>query len=64
MLMSREFWKWLITRLSQTYSREASCSAKISKWLVKVITKVYLDDRQDMATQLQRNTNPVYDFAL
>lgn len=63
-LMPQYFLIWLITRVSQTHSSEASYSAIISEWLVEATIKVYLDDCQEMAAPAQSNINLLCDFAL
>lgn len=63
-LISQYFWIWLITHLSQTHSSETSYSAIISEWLVEVVTKVCLDDRQEIVAPPQSNINILWDFAL
>jgi hypothetical protein len=53
-------WLWLITLRSQTYTREASYKAIISKWLMDVLTGVFLEDFQEIAVPPFINTIPVW----
>ena len=55
---------WFIIMRNQTYSREASYSAIISKWFVDVATSVCLDDFHEIVVPPWRKTNPVCDLAL
>jgi hypothetical protein len=55
---------WFTILRSYTYSRDASCKAIISEWLVEVDTKVFFENFQDIVVPPCKKTKSVYDLPL